>query len=296
MREHSKRLAGLAIAVIATCCDPRSLLAACDSEAACTCPHVAQSDSCSRAGRWFVVQTVNFQVCCDESEVRARGLARHAEKLRTDLRKQWFGEESTAVWSPKCQIVLHSSRQSFVAEVGRGSDRILGSSLVTCARGRVTRRRIDLLGGGQYLNAALPHELTHVVLQERLAGELPHWADEGAAILADSASKRDGHLRDLGAAVSRRTTYRLAALLTMTDYPPIDRWGAFYGQSASVAKFLIDRGGCNQFILFLERAGEHGYDVALRECYGIANVAQLDQAWRRHLGVGEAAALSGQGS
>jgi len=180
--------------------------------------------------------------------------------------------------------VLHSSRRSFVDAVGRGGERSVGSSLVNVLEGRITGRRIDLLGGHtEFLSAALPHELTHVVLQDRLPGAMPRWADEGLAILADTKSKRDRHQDDLRAAISQRTTFNVAALLTMGEYPPSDRWGAFYGQSASLANFLIERKGCEQFVIFVERAGVKGYDVALRACYGIADVAELNRLWQRHL-------------
>ena len=65
---------------------PRQLvLADCDSAAICDCPDAARIETSYRTGLWFVVETANFQICCDDSEACA-SLARHAETLRAELR------------------------------------------------------------------------------------------------------------------------------------------------------------------------------------------------------------------
>ena len=109
--------------------------------------------------------------------------------------------------------------------------------------GRITARRIDLLEEStDYLSAALPHELTHVVLKDRFASKiLPRWADEGMAILADTEAKQKRHERDLQSRDLRyQTTFRAAELFLMEEYPPANRFGTFYGQSASLTDFWLD--------------------------------------------------------
>ena len=273
------------IAVFAILAAPSIVLAECRSGRLCTCPSCPGGEKSLRRGGWFVVETENFQICCDESEAPARHLARHAETLRTEFRSRWLGDKSSAPWTPKCEIVLHSSQKSYVGAVGPGSERTAGSSLVNVREDRVTSRRIDLLGGRtEFLSAALPHELTHIVLKERFTSTaMPRWADEGIAILADGEAKQGRHAKDLRDALTYRSTFSLPALLTMDEYPRSDRWGAYYGQSASVAKFLIDRKNAETFMGFVERATASGYDAALRECYGISGVAELDRQWRRQL-------------
>src|SRR5262245_61160368 len=86
----------------------------CGSDTVCTCPDCPKK-RIYRQARWCVVETDNFQVCCEESHVRAEGLARHAETLRTDLRSKWLAEVPDTAWSPKCQIVLHSELRKYVA-------------------------------------------------------------------------------------------------------------------------------------------------------------------------------------
>lgn len=262
-----------------------SLLAQCCSGQVCACPISSLELSSHRHGRWFVVESDNFQVCCEESAAHAKHLARHAEAVRTALRSKWLASSLEEKWNPRCQIVLHGSHQSYVSACGRGSEHTVGSSLINVSEGRTIARRIDLLGAGtDFLSAALPHELTHVVLRERFTStEVPRWADEGAAILADPVAKQGRHHKDLGDALARRIAFRAAELLTRDEYPGPDRMGAFYGQSASVAKFLIERDSPERFVEFIEKATLLGYDAALQKCYGIDGVTDLDRQWRRNL-------------
>jgi len=148
--------------------------------------------------------------------------------------------------------------------------------------GRITARRVDLLEEStDYLSAALPHELTHVILKDRFASKiLPRWADEGMAILADTEAKQKRHDRDLQTALRHQTTFRAAELLLMEEYPSASRFGTFYGQSVSLTKFLVGRQGPAEFVKFVELAEDHGFDNAARECYGFANLGDLDRQWR----------------
>jgi hypothetical protein len=236
----------------------------------------------SRQGRWHIAETKNFFVCSDESAAHARRLAEGAEAQRVALQKLWLGAESDAAWSPRCHLVLHGTREGYVAAVGRGGQWTIGSSLVNADQGKVTGRRIDLIGGpNDFLTAALPHELTHVVLRDRFPAEaLPHWADEGTAVLADDADKQYRHACDLQQALFTRATFQAVELLNAGDYPDVSRLGTFYGQSASLVKFLIDRRGHAKFVDFLAHAGKFGYDSALAEHYSIRDVRDLDRLWR----------------
>lgn len=285
MRNRTKLQATFTLIVVSYAVAPQRVIAQCNSGTVCTCPDCPHVDRMYRQGRWFVLETANFQVCCERSFAPAQQLARHAESLRAIARSKWLGEESVEAWNPRCQIVLHSDQRSYVAAVGRGSERTVGSSLVKVDNGRILSRRIDLVGGQTaFLSAALPHELTHVVVSDRFKSTpLPRWADEGIAILADPESKKARHFNDLREALANGTAFHAAALLTMDDYPRADRFGAFYGQSASLTEFLVKRKDPQQFVEFIERSHVVGHETALQECYGIAGVAELHRQWRRDL-------------
>src|SRR5262245_52190496 len=74
----------------------------------------------SRQGRWHIAETKNFFVCSDESAGHARRLAEGAEAQRSVLQKLWLGNESDEAWTPQCHLVLHATREGYVAAVGRG--------------------------------------------------------------------------------------------------------------------------------------------------------------------------------
>lgn len=285
MREPSKYLSTIILALVGSLFASEFVVAHCGSGTICACSDPPDGEQNYKQGRWFVIGTDNFQICCDESETLALGLARHAETLRRELREKWLGSASSARWVPKCQVVLHSSRRSYTAAIGRGSERTVGSSFVNVTAGVIRGRRIDLLGGQtEFLTAALPHELTHVVLKDRFPSvQLPRWADEGMAMLADTEAKQVRHRIDLRKALAQRTTFNLAALVTMEEYPRSDRWGTFYGESVSLTEFLVEQGSPRHFVRFIDRAITKGYDAALRECYGVEGVAELDREWRQQL-------------
>ena len=212
-------------------------------------------------------------------------IAQHCEKLHQQLCEKWLGEKSGAEWSPKCMVVLHPSQESYLAVVGQEAASTAGASLVERAEKTVAKRRIDLRGDRpDYLTAALPHEMTHVILADHFSeGSLPRWADEGMAVLADTQAKRDLHARDLRGAWARGTTFRVAELLPLKDYPAAQQWAVFYGQSLSLVDYLASRDTPRQFVKFLDAAKASGYDRALQDCYRIHDMNELEHLWSASL-------------
>jgi hypothetical protein len=221
-------------------------------------------------------------------------LAQRAESLRNQLATKWLGSESPDPWKPRCQVLLYATKPAYVAAVGPGSEHTVGSSLVHVDHGQIISRRIDLVGDQiEFLSAALPHELTHVLLRDRFTtSPPPRWADEGMATLADTDAKQGRHHKDLMDALATGGTFRAGTLLSLDDYPSASRVGTFYGESVSLTKFLVDRAGPQQFVAFVERANSEGCDAALQSCYGIENAGELDRQWRNSLNPLQLAASS----
>jgi hypothetical protein len=211
----------------------------------------------------------------------ARQVAGHCEELRAKLACYWCGESSQQAWSPKCELVVHAGRQDYLAVVGPGGAATFGSSLLDFGRQRqISRRRIDIRGDCPAGIAAVPHELTHIVLAELLGRQPPRWADEGMALLADSRQKQLLHQRDLAHGLASGRAFRLAELLALEAYPHASRVPAFYGQSASLAAWLAQRGEPAKLVEFLRASEQHGYDQALREIYSIDGIGGLERLWR----------------
>lgn len=223
----------------------------------------------------FVVQSTQDAAALDE-------LGARCEALLSDLRTKWFGDDAKAspAWNPRCLVVVHDSLAEYLREVP-GGERTVGSSWIETSGGAIVTRRIDIRGDkSNWFEGALPHELIHVLLADRFGTAPPaRWAEEGWAILADPTEKQFRHDADLRRAMARGEHFRLAEMLTLREYPGAQRITAFYGQSASLVRFLAERRTPADFSAFLQGAASQGYDAALREHYDIDGVADLERRW-----------------
>jgi hypothetical protein len=233
---------------------------------------------------WHIVETSNFRILSYGTQGVSRETANACEALREQLAILWLSGANRATgWMPKCDIVLHPSDDAYIREVGVGGRLTLGSSLIERRHGQIAIRRIDIKATQpSWQTGALGHELTHVILADRFSGQsLPRWLDEGIAIMADSAEKQAQHLLDLRNAMASRGEFRVVELIALADYPPARRWGAFYGQSTSLVQYLVEQGGAERFLEFVELSFEQGYEAALHHVYHFG-VAELERGWQAH--------------
>lgn len=236
--------------------------------------------------------SANFRIDSCSTAHDARVVAKSCEAWRTRLFENWRPEDAETPWKVGCHVVVHGSRQSYLSIVGRGGEASLGSSLLNFQGSKVSTRRIDLLADPAGELSALGHELTHVVVADYFGGkQLPRWADEGMAILADSHEKRRLHQRDLHGAVAQRQTFHAAELLALPDYPHPTRIPAFYGQSAWMVAFLCQREKPARFLEFVQQAMRDGHEKSLQDVYGLRGHAELDQLWRAELATGKVPGL-----
>ena len=245
-----------------------------------------------KSGSWNILETENFRFCSRGRLAVGETLIDTTERMRSTLGETWLGpQRPQEAWHPKCDIVLHSTSEDYLRAVP-GGDQTVGCSLINTHEGRVVGRRIDIRADRSgWLDAALRHEMTHIVLADRFPdGVLPAWADEGMAVLADPNSKQDAHSRDLRIARSQRSTFRLVELFALNGYPSPERQAAFYGQSASLVRFLVGRGTPAQFVRFVRAASDDGYEVAVREVYGMEGVRDLERRWLQDVSVSGALA------
>jgi len=240
--------------------------------------------ACPPASRWHIAETSNFRILVYGAQPAGVEIGQQCETLRGTLCEKWLGKSSPQ-WTPKCDIVLHSSDASYLGELGQGAASTLASSLVEQKVGRIALRRIDIRASrAGWRQTALPHEMTHVVLADCFKQRpLPRWIDEGMAILADPEIKQAGHRKDLDDAIKARASFRVVELISMEDYPAAQRWGTFYGQSASLVEYLVSQSTPDRFVQFVRLSMDNGYESALTQVYQIDNVMELERRWRAHL-------------
>jgi len=240
-----------------------------------------QSDSV-RGSQWQAT-SANFAVRNLSPSHDARQVAEHCERWRSKLQKYWIAVEQDP-WASKCEVVVHSGIGTYLQAVGAGGRQTFGSSLIKFDSARqVARRLIDFRGDSPLGIAAVPHEMTHVILADLLGGrQPPRWADEGMAILADTHEKQMLHERDLTHGIANRAAFRVAELIAIESYPAASRIAAFYGQSASLTACLAQRDDPAKFVEFLRRSFDTGFDQALRDVYHLENIAALETHWHSH--------------
>ena len=231
------------------------------------------------SGVWKIVESPNFCCWCQLSESEARQLAESCEMWRERLRTAWISEPDPASWIPKCEVYVHPHRAAYNQTLSRPGDVSVGSTIMNFDQGRTVRRRIDVRSdASDWSNSALPHELTHVVLGERFGGHaLPRWADEGIAMLSESAEKHRERLESLQEILARQPTIAIADLIKANRFPSPQLRDAFYGQSLGLSSLLIRKSSPAKFANFVEESVAIGGDRALQQHYGLKNVGALQQ-------------------
>jgi hypothetical protein len=226
----------------------------------------------------------NFAVWSFAENQPAARVADACEKMRKQLCDYW-SRDIVPDWSPGCVVVVHHSHESYQCAVRQRG--LLTKGLTVCwwdEQG--LRRRIDLLPMPNGELSALGHETTHLVLYDLLQGNHPPlWADEGAAILADSCDKQRLHLRDARVAWKQGNALSCSQLLGQTTYPAAPHVPQFYGQSFLLVQLLVSRQSPARFIEFLRLMPRQGSDEALRNIYGIEGLLELQRLAGQSLNV-----------
>jgi hypothetical protein len=244
---------------------------------------------------WALAETRNFRVFHNQPRELAEEAARIAERTRSAMLRQWFGE-GTDAWSPKCDLYLHATSRDYSRSTGV-PESSPGHSSIRSEGSRVLSRRIDLrCDDPNLLIAVLPHETTHVVLAGQFGDRpVPRWADEGIAVLTEPRDKIDRHLRNLPEYYRDRQLFGVRRLMQMNDYPDPYYIGPFYAQSVSLVEFLTNERGHRVFTQFLREALRTGYDTALQKHYGFRSFEELQDRWTRYA-IGETVTKAGSES
>jgi RNA polymerase sigma factor (sigma-70 family) len=210
-------------------------------------------------------------------------IAQAAEKLRGELAKQWLGKELPD-WKERCPIQVRINDHvpgsaSTVFDFGsdtttKNSDG--GVNGITWRTFRISGMQLSGSKAGILLYS-LPHEVTHTILADHFRQPVPRWADEGAAILAESPESQRRHDKQCRDLLATGRALRLSVLFRMKDYPS-DTMVTF-AQGYSIARFLVERKDRSAFVAFIAEGLSAGWDAAAKAVYDYRSVDELEEAW-----------------
>ncbi len=132
------------------------------------------------------------------------------------------------------------------------------------------------------VESVLPHELTHVMINEFFGGQkVPQWLHE--AVAGRMELTRDHYLEAarLARAVVAGEHFRFRDLFEQEGYPS-SRIGLFYEQSAIIVLYLFEAGPEAMYAFFSELAQQKTHDEALSAALGIpveGAVEEFERMW-----------------
>lgn len=218
------------------------------------------------AGAGEVYRTSNFEIKAPDL-ASAKRIGEHAETCREAIAKAWLGKPLPR-WKVRCPVQVKLT----LGEAGGVTTFDFGPKGGVVGQTMSVEGRIDRI-----LASALPHEITHTVFAAYLGEPMPRWADEGASLLSEDERELARHNRIVVDLLARKGQFTIAQLFEMEEYPR-DLMG-FYGQGYSVSRFLVELGGRRRFLEFI-RDGGRGWEDAVAKHYGLADLRELERAWR----------------
>jgi hypothetical protein len=229
-------------------------------------------------GRWQTLDTANFRIYHADPTLAGK-VARAAESARLQQSKRWGSPASRATWSPLCEIYLYPSAKQYSQMTGQPEDSP-GFSTMGMNAGQIISRRVNLRTDHPGLvQAVLPHEITHVILADFFTQQqIPRWADEGLAVLAEPADEQQRRAADLVGPLNANRLFAVDVLMTM-DYPDNRYWSLYYAQSVSLSRYLVEQGTPAQMVQFIQTSQQEGYEPALRRVYKIDGFRDLQDRW-----------------
>jgi hypothetical protein len=227
---------------------------------------------------WQILETDNFRVFHHDPELAAHA-GEAAEAVRRDRGHHWGSTAAQRPWVPRCDLYLYPDAKTFARMTGQ-AETSPGFSSTAVNGSRVISRRVNLRADHpQMLTAILPHEVTHVVLNDLFpSSPIPRWADEGMAVLSEPAAEQDVRAIDLDQAVRTRRLFSIANL-TQMDHPLDQDWPLYYSQSVSLTRFLVEQADAAHFVAFLQASQREGVEPALQSIYQINSLSELQDRW-----------------
>jgi len=214
-------------------------------------------------------QTTNFIVEAPTVMI-ARQVGAVAEASREELAVLWFGHKLPR-WSTACQVTVVVG-----ARLGAG-----GSTRFRFDNGHVFGWQMRVQGSlERILDSVIPHEVNHTILACYFRRPVPRWADEGAASLMEHTSEQQHQIDLVDRLMRQGRRIPLRMLLNIAEYPrDMEQVMALYAEGYSLARYLIQLGGRQKFLRFLDDAHHRSWDQAIQSFYQKKSIEKLETDW-----------------
>ncbi|MEP3482615.1 MAG: hypothetical protein ABJZ55_25455 [Fuerstiella sp.] len=217
-----------------------------------------------------VYQTRNFTVTAPTSD-EAKRVGEAAEEYRRDLAQFWLGSPLPP-WGKPCTIRVKTG------SLGAG-----GETRFQFVGKEVLNWNMYVQGSlERILDSVLPHEVNHTIFACHYRRPLPRWADEGAATLFEHRSEQLKQLGLLNQVIrGDREFIPMDQLLRMKEYPKGMRaMLIMYAEGYALADFLVQQGGRDTYLKFLNDGDKMGWSEAIRTNYHHGGVESLEKNWK----------------
>ena len=214
-------------------------------------------------------RTTNFHVHAADPQV-AQLIGQWAEHYRKKKAMLWLGQEMPN-WPQPCPLYVDVNMQG-----------PSGATSFQFGQGQVLSMKMEIQGPLERLvRSVLPHEVTHTVFAYYFRHPVPRWADEGGSVLSEDDIERDRHDQLVRNIINKGQKIPTRTLLALKEYPP--QVMCLYAQGYSMTDYLVKRSSRQQFLAFVGRGTQAGWDRAVQEYYGHKNVEELEAAWIQFL-------------
>lgn len=239
---------------------------------------------------WFQQKSVHFEVIYPVQELSqtASQILRRAEEDYERIldRIGAYKVDNFWTWDERVKIVYFQDHDSFVKATGQPAWS-KGASLSHMSDFKM-RLILSYRGQDDFLDAVLPHEISHLVLHDFMKNrQIPRWFDEGVAQF-DEINNNEEHRLVLAKLVQRNNSMPLAmleAFPAMVNEDPL-KAAIFYAESLYIVDFLIKTYGKDKFGDLCRHLRDGlTFEAALGKVYypTIVSWKTLEEKWEQYM-------------
>ncbi|MDP3789046.1 MAG: peptidase MA family metallohydrolase [Candidatus Omnitrophota bacterium] len=230
--------------------------------------------------------TMNFSVWAPaqkDAETVAASLEEYYRRFLKDL-------DCGSMLKKKPQVYIFASYQDYLDNLSRLGYNVANTGGIATRRSARKPAEIYSFLSNNLLDEVLPHEITHLLFKEIVAGlkvdaNVPLWLNEGMATYEETSDHYTAQVKE---ALAKGVLMPAAEIVKYSSYPAdLGTNSLFYAESASLVDFLLSEYGGAKFTSFSRKMVSGGKNIneALYSTYypRLKDVSQLNDAWLKFL-------------